>query len=215
MMRGGTLLPATFMFKRRKRSGKAGENPLASRVVQGDDRPTQPLEETAPARSECLAEQHPAPPSTRPLPTADADRPLHGDEPATRLVTPPDADEGVTRNMDALPVAALLVTRGPGRGTLLAVGTGTSELGRGAGARIRLDFGDTAIASERHAVLEHDPGGQRFMLHAGGDASPCYVDGQPVRGAVALRDGAHLRVGETELLFRLLFDRHTDDSRET
>jgi hypothetical protein len=215
MMRAGTQLSPVFMFKRRKRSGKAGENPLASRVVRGDDRPTQPLQEEAPARSDGPGDRRPSSDSTRPLPTASPDRFRHAEEPATRLVTPPDADDDVTRTMDELPVAALLVIRGPGRGALLAVGPGTSKLGRGASTRIRLDFGDTTIASDCHAVLVHDPERRRFTLQPGGGADTSFVDGHPVKASIELRDGARLRLGETELLFRTLFDVHGDDSPAT
>jgi hypothetical protein len=112
-----------------------------------------------------------------------------------------------------MPVAVLLVVQGPGRGTLIAVGPGPSSLGRGAGARLRLDFGDTTIASDRHAVLLHDPERVRFTLQPGeGD---CAVDGHAVEEPVELRDGARLRLGTTELLFRPLFDVHGDDPAAT
>ena len=210
-MQRNALLSGFSMFKRRKpRPGKVGENPLASRVVRGDDRPTEPLPGDSPAKRNAAADRHPSPDPTRtaqvPLPGGSA----YAEEPATRLVTSPNAEDGVSGNGDDLPVGALLVIRGPGRGTLLPVGPGMSSIGRGVNARLRVDFGDGQIAHDHHALLTHDPGNRRFILQQGD--GPVTLDGQAVAGPVEIKDGARLRVGATEFLFRSLFLPHVHDS---
>lgn len=201
------------MFKRRKnRKRTTGDNPLASRVVQGDDRPTEPLEDDTPTRRDKPPRLREAPDETRTTRTQRSGQALSGEEPPTRLVTAPDAAGEVAENGDPLPVAALLVIRGPGRGSLLPVGSGMNSLGRGAGARIRVDFGDAQIARERHAVLTYDPEGRRFYLQHGGGSNLSYLDGTPVLEPVELADGARLRFGATELLFRALVGPHFNGS---
>lgn len=199
------------MFKRRKnRRRNSGDNPLASRVVQGDDRPTEPLEDDTPTRPDTPPRLREAPDETRTMRSPRSAPVPAGEEPPTRLVRAPDAADNAAETGDDLPVATLLVIRGPGRGSLLPVGAGMNNLGRGAEARIRVDFGDTQIARERHAVLTYDPEGRRFYLQHGGGSNLSYRDGQPVLEPVELADGARLRFGATEFLFRVLVGPHFD-----
>ena len=212
-MHDNAKLTVCAMFKRRKpQAGHTGDNPLASRVVRGDDRPTEPLPAETKAPERAPGEGYRSAQATRNLSPAPPDHDRRREEPATRLVSPPDGLHGAAAAGEELPVAVLLVARGPGRGSLLPVGSGANELGRGVDARIRLDFGDEGIVPERHAVLTHDPGRRRFTLQPGDGVEPVTLDGQPVLEPLVLRDGARLRLGATELLFRILCDSHDDAS---
>lgn len=165
---------------RKKRPTPPGddENPLASRVGAGDDRPTVPLD------------ADPEAPTRRLDPETDA---------PTRLLGP--AGDGP---MADPPVGVLLILSGPGQGRLLAVGYGMNALGRDPGSRIRLDFGDERISRAAHARLSYDPESGRFFLQHGGGANLTYLNGAPVLEPAPLRSGDRLRLGDTELLFRPL-----------
>lgn len=201
------------MFKRRKnRDGKAGKNPLASRVVRGNDRPTEPLEDDSPTRPRAEAAPRRSPGAPKPRSATGPGFPDASQEPPTRLVTAPGAVDALTCSGDDPPVAVLLVVSGPGRGALVPVGHGMSPIGRGADARIRVNFGDRQIARKGHAILTYDAMGRRFYLQHGGGANLTYVDGHPVLEPVELADEARLRLGVTEFLFRTLLLPHVDES---
>jgi hypothetical protein len=201
------------MFKRRKSTtGKTGGNPLASRVVRGDDRPTEPLPGESDGSERSARELHGPPETTRQAPPALPGRAGRREEPATRLVTPPDGADAVSADGEPLPVGVLLVVRGPGRGSLLPVTPGVNDIGRGAEARIRVDFGDAGIGHERHAVITHDPGSRRFRLQPGTSNTAVTLDGTPLFEATALEDGASLQLGATEFLFHVLPGSHDFES---
>ena len=212
MMRADTQPPAPRMFRRRKtRPGKSGENPLASRVVRGDDRPTEPLEEeTARPADRAHGRRTPDPEAT--VQVSPPRQPGRLEEPATRLVDPPDANDDAMGPGHEMPAGILLVLRGPNRGTLLPVRPGVSDFGSGDQASFPVDSDAPEYAPERHAVLTCDADHQRFMLQPLGGHRPV-VDGQPVHESMELRDGARLRFGASEFLFRILLDPHDEGSR--
>lgn len=169
------------MFRPTKKSHKPGvppadtvDNPLARRVIRGDDSPTVPLDGTAGA--------------------------IDPSEAATRLLNQADDAHALTDP----PVAMLLIIAGPGKGHLAPVGFGMNPVGRGPNQRIRLDFGDERISRSTHAALTYDSDGKRFYLQHGGGASLTYHNGAPVLEPVEIVDGARIKLGETELLFRAL-----------
>jgi len=177
------------MFKRRKPNEEDdGDNPLASRVVRGDDSPTEPVD----------AED--GSPTRRLETSADAPTRLLNDSPAG----------GTDDPMADPPVGVLLVVTGPGRGRLLHLGLGVNELGRSTDARVALDFGDGRISRRDHARVTYDPEGRRFYLQHGGGPNLTYLDEAPVLEPVVLPDGARLRVGDTVLLFRALAGENFD-----
>lgn len=182
------------MFKRKKPGQSPdGENPLARRVVRGDDSPTQPLAEDA---------------ATRRL--ADPG------EAETRILGTPGDTPGVPADP---PAAVLLIIAGPGVGNLLPVGYGMNRMGRDAGQRIRLDYGDARISREDHARLTYDGDGRQFYLQHGASSSLTYHNDKPVLEPIEVRDGARIRLGDTQLLFRTLisaaFDwQHAPNTKE-
>lgn len=158
--------------------GDKADNPLARRVVRGDDSPTIPLDNAH-----------------------EAQQGVDPAEAETRLINNP-AEAGST--LADPPVAILLIVAGPGKGKLLTVGYGMNTLGRGPDQRIRIDFGDERISRSSHSALTYDGEGKRFYLQHGGGASLTYHNGTPVLEPLEISDGTRIRVGETELLFRAL-----------
>lgn len=127
---------------------------------------------------------------------ASAPSPSNSEEEArTRLV-----DTGSLGHDD--PVAGwLVVIEGPGRGQSLEVGLGANSLGRAPGQKLCLDFGDTQISRERHAVLTYDPRSRRFILQNGEGRALTYVDDNLVIEPVDLKGGETITVGATQLRF--------------
>jgi hypothetical protein len=106
--------------------------------------------------------------------------------------TAPDA-------LSSLVVGWLVVTAGPGRGAVLPLSYGVNDIGRGSGARIRLDFGDAAIASENQAAIIYTMRSRHFYLQS--VAAETWLNGRPVRESVELKGGETLQVGQTRLRF--------------
>lgn len=164
--------------KKPRQAGSPSDNPLAKRVVRGDDSPTEPLKPSSHTRTN-----------------------IDPTEAATRLIG--SSDDARLAPGDP-PVAILLLIGGPGKGRLVTLGYGMNHLGRGPDQRVRLDFGDEQISRSQHATLTYDRDGKRFFLQHGGGASLTYHDGAPVLEPLEIVDGARIRLGETELLFRTL-----------
>lgn len=101
--------------------------------------------------------------------------------------------------LSGLVVGWLVVTAGPGRGAVLPLSYGVNDIGRGSGARIRLDFGDAAIASENQAAIIYTMRSRHFYLQS--VAAETRLNGQPVRESVELKGGETLQVGQTRLRF--------------
>lgn len=99
----------------------------------------------------------------------------------------------------ALLVGWLVVTGGPGRGTVLPLGYGVNDIGRGPGARVRLDFGDTAIALDNQAAIIYSMRSRRFYLQS--VATATLLEGRAVRESVELNGGETLQFGATCLRF--------------
>lgn len=102
------------------------------------------------------------------------------------------------------PVGWLVVVKGPGRGRALTLGYGMNTIGRGPEARVRVDFGDTAIARANHARLVYEPRERCYFLSHGDSANLTYLDGKAVVGPVPLAPGAMIEVGATTLRFQAL-----------
>lgn len=187
-----------FGRKGKDRKGAAG-NPLASRVVRGDDRPTQPLPdaEAGPAATTGTTGGTPRTP-----PTVDTATAPISAEPETRLVAPPDTP--TTAEGEPAPVGVLLVLRGPGTGRLIGFGAGRNGIGRDDSERVPLNFGDGGIARTRHAIITYDDRNGHFYLQPGEGPALTYLDGEPLLEPRRLASGARFKLGATELLFRPL-----------
>ena len=107
-----------------------------------------------------------------------------------------------SENFDVEPVAGwVVVVDGPGRGGFRAVYVGMNSVGRDAGQRVCLNFGDETISREEHAFITYDEEQRCFYLQHGGKSNLVRLGGQPVLGPVALEANALIRIGRTTLRF--------------
>ena len=95
----------------------------------------------------------------------------------------------------------LVVTAGPGKGRVCRLGNGVNSLGRGEGARVRIDFGDDGISREGHAVLTYDPRGRKYYLQHGGGMNLTYLGDEPVLAPTPLAPMQEISIGATTLRF--------------
>lgn len=186
---------STFQRFRRKQSAEAGEAQIATPD-------TVPASETAP---------HPITPVKVPAPAAGRARRQAG-RVKTRLL-----GFGNDHNQDGdlfangsntnpatkamFPVGWMVIVSGPGCGTAFALQNGVSQIGRGEGQAVRLDYGDTSISRENHAAVAYDAEQQEFFLGHGGKANLVRLNGKPVLSTETLASGALIRIGETTLRF--------------
>ncbi len=106
-------------------------------------------------------------------------------------------------------VGWLAVVEGPGRGEVLALGYGVNDIGRGADARVRLDFGDPKIDPHGQAAIIYTARSRRFYLQSMAPGN--WVDNCPVVDkSVELTGGETLRMGQTRLRFVPLCGRGFD-----
>jgi hypothetical protein len=118
--------------------------------------------------------------------------PVTNQKTANPAATPSDA-------LSDLVVGWLVIIAGPGRGRVLPLGYGVNDLGRGAGARLRLDFGDETITAENQAAIIYTMRSRRFYLQS--VATGTWLDGRMIRESVELKGGETLQVGQTRLRF--------------
>ena len=146
--------------------------------------------------------------SSSPSPPVEPTRRIARSESANRSrtdglpATEPSVAIPAATHQDALSklvVGWLVVIAGPGRGQALPLGYGVNDIGRGAGARIRLDFGDATIASENQAAIIYTMRSRRFYLQS--VAAETWINGRPVRESVELKGGETLQIGQTRLRF--------------
>ena len=97
------------------------------------------------------------------------------------------------------PVGWLVVIEGPGLGHAFTLGGGLSQIGRGEGQRIRLDFGDTAISRENHAAVAYDDEDHSLTIAQGGKANLVRLNGKPLLSNETLEDGDIIKIGATRL----------------
>ena len=141
-------------------------------------------------------------------------------DPQTRLIRPGRGTEEAGRkgSVDAAPPAGpgepeaadpmadpvtgwLVVIAGPGKGRVCRLGNGVNSLGRGEGARVRIDFGDDGISREGHAVLTYDPRGRKYYLQHGGGVNLTYLGDEPVLAPTPLTPMQDISIGATTLRF--------------
>ena len=127
------------------------------------------------------------------LPAPAALPPARTENPVAPSQKPGDALSSPT-------VGWLAIVAGPGRGEVLRLSYGVNDIGRGRGARVRLDFGDATIAADNHAAILYTTRSRRFYL-AQSSAAETWLNGRPVRESVELTGGETVRLGETELRF--------------
>ena len=100
------------------------------------------------------------------------------------------------------PVAGwVVVVKGPGRGAFRPLFVGMNSVGRDAGQRVRLSFGDDAISREEHAFITYDDEQRRFYVQHGGKANLVRLGKKPVLIPTELKANDLIRLGRTTLRF--------------
>lgn len=122
----------------------------------------------------------------------------------TRIFRPKSSSSDPATGSDKeteLVVGWLVVVDGPGRGQSRAIGFGVNGIGRAENERISLNFGDSEITRERHALLTYDHKGRRFFIQHGGGANLTYVGDEPVLQPMELKGRELIGLGQTKLCF--------------
>jgi hypothetical protein len=141
--------------------------------------------------------------------------PPEEDRDMTRLVSFDQPGTGGFKDFMHDPVAGwVVIIRGAGKGTSLPLGYGSNAIGCARGQRVRLDFGDTQISRENHAVITYEPRGRVFYLQNGSGINLTYLEeGEssiPVLAPVVLTSGQCIQVGSTTLKFVALCGKDFD-----
>lgn len=111
------------------------------------------------------------------------------------------ASSGTAAAQGKYPVGWLVIVDGPGRGASFTLATGVSQIGRGEDQAVTLDFGDTSISRQGHAVIAYDPELRKHFLGHGGKVNIVRLNDRPVLSTEDLSDGDRIRIGETTLRF--------------
>ena len=98
-------------------------------------------------------------------------------------------------------VGWLIVLAGPGRGNAVKLGYGQNSLGRDAGERCRIDFGDASISRSKQCFVIYEPRKREFILRPGDSANLTYLNGELVSEPCPLAAGGRIEIGKTTLLF--------------
>jgi len=204
------------MFIFRKRAGGGKRAGAAGRKAPGDDAPIihdrvpeavlAPSEPVARLADTSWMEAVPLTGATAPgspRPAAAPERRASRGRPAPAPQAAPAADTFAAAPNPAAqgrprhPCGWLVVVEGPGLGQWFVLERGVSHVGSAAGQTVRLDFGDDAVASARHAALAYDAGMHAFVLGPGADGAR--LNGIEVRMPAPLRDGDVITLGQTSL----------------
>lgn len=122
--------------------------------------------------------------------------------PASQAHDPMAQSGGAPTSAQAqFPVGWLVVVDGPGKGASFSLHDGLTQIGRGEGQTVRLDFGDTTISRENHAAIAFDGEQRRFFFGHGGKANLVRLNGRPVLSTEDLDSNSLIRIGETTLRF--------------
>lgn len=150
----------------------------------------------------------PLPVNPTPVKTTFAGNPPPQEAPASRPSTPGKTTVIIGGGSDASTPAAsaeqtvgwLVVINGNGRGRDLRIPPGQSKIGRERGDII-LNFGDTSISREKHAMLAYDPHENIFFIACGDGRNPTKVNGKMLMNTKVLNPFDRIRFGNTDLLF--------------
>jgi pSer/pThr/pTyr-binding forkhead associated (FHA) protein len=145
----------------------------------------------------------------------DQTRIIRRDDPAAKAAPPADdktvlvrrsssSTPGIASPAEDLPegpvVGWLVVVDGPGRGRSVTLGYGMNTIGREAGNRVCLPFGDMQISRTKHATLTYDPRSRKFFILHGESTNLTYVGESPVLAPLELKSGDLIRLGDTTVL---------------
>lgn len=166
---------------------------------------THPAEapDTEKTRTVQVGDRSPAPPSEKTVLIGRPARSAGAPSGSADAAAPGDA------SLDPV-VGWLVVIKGPGRGNALRLGHGWNTMGRDAGQRVRLDFGDAQISRVNHAKFLYDPRARKFTITQGDGLNPTYVRGEALIAPTEINTHDVIQVGETELMFVALCGKDFD-----
>jgi hypothetical protein len=98
-------------------------------------------------------------------------------------------------------VGWLVIVDGPGRGKAVNIYAGMNSVGRSAGQRIRVDFGDASISGEGAAFITFEPKRRTFHINHGGKANIVYLNDEAVLTPMPLAGSSLIAIGETKFRF--------------
>jgi len=125
-----------------------------------------------------------------------------GGSPKTKLVRGNKPATEAPHSETDDPVAGwLVVEKGPGKGRSVNLGLGMNTVGRGASARVRVNFGDETLSGEKHFLVSYDPRSSHFAIHLGDSANLTYLNGAPVYETMQLSNFDVIEAGQTQLRF--------------
>ena len=112
-----------------------------------------------------------------------------------------EADRAPQDEADDPVTGWLVVVAGPGKGRSLTLGAGRNEIGRGASANVKLDFGDREVSRDAHAYITYDDEARLWYVQQGGGRNLVRLAGRPVLEPIPLQAHAEIRIGRTHLVF--------------
>lgn len=115
---------------------------------------------------------------------------------AAELTTEPDAEKVA---QPRFPVGWFVVIDGPGRGETFALHAGMSQIGRGEGQAVQLDFGDETISRNNHAAIVYDDEAHTFLMGHGGKTNVVRLNSKPLICTEEVKNTDLIRIGETTL----------------
>lgn len=142
-----------------------------------------------------------APPTTRVVRVASKSPPPDAAESRTTLVR---GKMQVTRGaFEQDPVVGwLVVVGGPGIGQYRPIFEGNNSIGRGAGNRIPVDFGDDAISTDEQAYIRYDSSERSFLFVPNlAKTNVVALNEKRPTGAVELAQMDVITMGRTQLVF--------------
>lgn len=182
----------------------SGSNPIVRTEVASPERLREANSRLSwPARDSAMAQQQSLRPG-QPTPSGDEKTRLYVPKASDRVASPDTHSEELAPDAGASqdPVVGwLVIIEGPGKGRSLELGVGANAIGRDKGQKVKLDFGDSHISREKHALIVHDPKSMRFFLQSGDARNLTYLGEEVVLNPVQLTGREIIVVGETRLMF--------------
>ena len=123
---------------------------------------------------------------------------------------PPKEDYGGTRIKDGIanseirPVRGwLVVIKGKKMGADFRIHAGENTIGRSSSNSIHFDF-DMKVASENACSIAYDERHNKFYMTKGKSINIVYVNNEPLKESVYIKDNDIIEIGETVFIFRSL-----------
>lgn len=159
---------------------------------------------TVPSAAQAAAEARAAPaegPQTRAMRQGMVRPQAAGGSTRTQLVRGKSLVKRTEFHQDPV-VGWLVIIGGPGLGSFRPIFEGNNTLGRSAGQRIPIDFGDETISSEEQAYIRYDSVDRRFLLVPNlAKTNIVAVNDSKPTSAVELSAMDVITMGHTQLVF--------------